>query len=108
MHNRYIVLEEFVDLQDDKHMYKEGDEYPRTGYSPLEERIKELLTGANILGKPLIAKGENKKAVEIKEEPKAVIEEKSEAVTEKEADIETKDNSKQRGKPKKNGTDKTL
>lgn len=100
----YIVLEEFVDLQDDKHMYKEGDEYPRTGYSPLEERIKELLTGANILGKPLIAKGEAKKAVEIKEEPKAVIEEKTEAVTE-EADIETKDNSKQRGRPKKNESD---
>ena len=94
----YIVLEEFVDLQDDKHMYKEGDEYPRTGYSPLEERIKELLTGANVLGKPLIIKGEAKKAAEIKEEPKAVIEEEK-------ADIEIKDNSSKRGRPKKNESD---
>lgn len=101
----YIVLEDFVDLQDDKHMYKEGDEYPRTGYSPLEERIKELLTGANILGKPLIVKGEAKKAAEIKEEPsEAVIEEEPEEVIEEKAETEIKDNSK-RGRPKKNESD---
>jgi len=50
----YIVLMEFADLQDGKHVYKPGDEYPRKGYSPTPERVDELLTNKNRLRTPLI------------------------------------------------------
>ena len=51
---KYTVLSEFADLQDNKHVYSIGDEYPRKGYSPTAERIAELSTGMNLLHTPLI------------------------------------------------------
>ena len=51
---KYTVLSEFADLQDNKHVYSIGDEYPRKGYSPKAERIAELSTGMNLLHTPLI------------------------------------------------------
>ena len=50
----YTVLSEFADLQDGNHIYRVGDEYPRKGYSPTDERVDELRTGKNLLHKPLI------------------------------------------------------
>lgn len=38
----YTVIKHFTDLQDSNYKYKEGDVYPRKGYTPSEERIKEL------------------------------------------------------------------
>ena len=74
---KYIVLSEFADLQDNKHVYGIGDEYPRKGYSPTAERIAELSTGRNLLQKPLIKAVEEPKVVqEVVQEPEAVIEEK--------------------------------
>lgn len=70
---KYTVLSEFADLQDNKHVYGIGDEYPRKGYSPTAERIAELSTGKNLLQKPLIQVVEEKKVVQ---EPEAVVEEK--------------------------------
>lgn len=61
---KYKIIETFADLQDNKHVYGIGDEYPRAGYSPTAERIDELSTGRNLLHKPLIQK------VEEVEEPK--------------------------------------
>lgn len=51
---KYKVIKAFADLQDNKHVYSIGDEYPREGYSPTAERIAELSTGKNLLQKPLI------------------------------------------------------
>ena len=51
----YKVIHHFTDLQDGNHKYTEGDNYPRQGYEPSEERIAELATDANRLKKPLIA-----------------------------------------------------
>ena len=51
---KYKVIETFADLQDNKHVYGIGDEYPRKGYSPTAERVDELCTGKNLLHKPLI------------------------------------------------------
>ena len=51
---KYKVIKAFVDLQDNKHVYGIGDEYPRKGYSPTTERVDELATGKNLQHKPLI------------------------------------------------------
>ena len=52
---RYRVIETFSDMTDGGYTYKAGDLYPRIGYAPTEKRIKELGTGANALGRKLIA-----------------------------------------------------
>lgn len=54
----YRVLRDFVDLQDDKHFYAVGDEYPRKGYEPTERRVEELAGANNLLRCPLIEKVE--------------------------------------------------
>lgn len=65
----YKVLSYFVDLQDNNTPYQKGDTYPRKGYVPTDERIKELSTSANKRGVPLIAEINVKKPVEaVKEE----------------------------------------
>ena len=59
----YVVIKMFDDLQDMQivggirtyHRYRPGDAYPREGYKPTSARIRELLTGANALRRPLIA-----------------------------------------------------
>lgn len=59
----YKVIQSFYDLQDYKetkggrvcHLYRVGDEYPRTGLKPSEERIRELSSDSNRQGRPLIA-----------------------------------------------------
>lgn len=51
----YKVIQAFTDLQDFNHVYSIGDDFPRAGMSVSEERIKELASGKNKQGKPLIA-----------------------------------------------------
>lgn len=48
------VIKAFLDLQDDSHLYSEGDTYPREGLKPSPERIKELSGKDNKIGEPLI------------------------------------------------------
>lgn len=43
----YIVLKNFKDLEDGDHKYLMGEEYPRKGYTPTEERIKALSSEDN-------------------------------------------------------------
>ena len=50
----YKVIYKFVDLQDDNYAYNVGDTYPRKGSNPSEERIAELASDQNKIGKPLI------------------------------------------------------
>ena len=50
----YITVIPFVDLQDNNHKYNIGDDYPRDGYTPTDERIEELSTEKNKRGEPLI------------------------------------------------------
>lgn len=54
----YKVLIGFADLQDKEHVYKTGDTFPRLGLNVSDERLKELSTARNRLGKPLIEKVE--------------------------------------------------
>lgn len=48
------VLKDFSDLQDNNYIYKAGDEYPRPGYEPTAERIKELSSSRNKIGVAVI------------------------------------------------------
>jgi hypothetical protein len=50
----YIVIKEYVDLDDRHHLYHEGDVYPREGYTPSEDRVNALLTGNNAIGEQFI------------------------------------------------------
>lgn len=51
----YTVIKRFRDLQDkEKHIYAVGDEFPRSGLKPTEERIAELASDKNKIGAPLI------------------------------------------------------
>ncbi|WP_342515414.1 hypothetical protein [Sutcliffiella sp. FSL R7-0096] len=51
----YVVIRDFKDLQDNNTVYIAGDIYPRRAESdPDEERIQELLSSNNKIGKPLI------------------------------------------------------
>lgn len=52
----YRVLSAFADAHDDLHVYERGDEYPREGYEPTPERIKELSGYNNACAIPLIKK----------------------------------------------------
>lgn len=61
----YRVLYKFADLEDNNYIYHEGDKYPHDGFTPTEERIKELSGKDNKLGKELIIE------VEPKEEPES-------------------------------------
>ena len=50
----YKVIIEFADTLDNKHLYHAGDNYPREGCEPKNERISELSTDKNKLGKAVI------------------------------------------------------
>ena len=53
----YIVIHKFKDLEDNNHIYKVGDIYPREGINPedvKEKRIKMLTTKKNKIGEILI------------------------------------------------------
>ena len=66
----YIVLKNFTDLEDGGHKYRMGEEYPRKGYAPSEDRVKALLSGDNKACLKLIQEVKAPKSEEPKEEPK--------------------------------------
>ena len=76
----YKVTHFFHDLQDSHttkdgtvyHAYNVGDTYPRDGYKPSEDRIKELSGRDNIRGIPLIE--EQDKAPKRKAKPEEAAE----------------------------------
>lgn len=50
----YKVLRRFEDLQDDRHRYQPGDQFPRAGLKVSEDRLEELRTSKNRRRVPLI------------------------------------------------------
>lgn len=50
---KYQVIQSFKDLQDNDHIYKAGDKFPRKGRVS-KERVEELLGTNNKIGVPLI------------------------------------------------------
>lgn len=80
----FIVINAFLDLKDNEHLYEVGDAYPREGLEPSEERIKELLGSDNLQGQPMI---KAVKTVPIDKKPEEV----AESEPSKEDDEETSD-----------------
>ena len=56
----YKVIRKFFDLQDNDHMYSEGDIFPRDNIEVSQERIEELLNNTNKMGVSLIEEIEEK------------------------------------------------
>lgn len=77
----FIVINAFLDLKDNEHLYEVGDAYPRDGIEPSEERIKELLGSDNLQGQPMI-KAVKTVPVDVKSEETAVDGEPSKDATE--------------------------
>ena len=50
----YIAVVDFVDLQDERYLYKAGDKFPRDGAEVSNERVAELSSTLNKSGKVLI------------------------------------------------------
>ena len=59
---KYRVLENFTDLQDDCYEYRAGNEYPRPGLTPTQERIQELSSENNSRKVAVIAVINNKRS----------------------------------------------
>lgn len=66
----YRVIRFFTDAQDNKYAYREGDEYPRKGIIPSDERIRELMSGNNFQRVPLIELVKDASAVKAKAKAK--------------------------------------
>ena len=87
---KYIVVSSFKDLEDNEHVYRVGDTYPREGKNIEDiskERIEQLTTTNNKRGRVLI------KEIGIEEgaqEPEATEEPKVEETAEPEATEEPK------------------
>lgn len=64
MTKQYVVINAFTDLEDNNHVYRGGDFYPREGVTLNEARAETLLYGKNIRGERLIVE-----VVPHKEEP---------------------------------------
>lgn len=74
---KYIALETFTDLQDNKHRYFAGDEFPRKGLNVSDSRIEELSTSKNRRERPMIKAVEEEEKKSVKEvKPEAPVEEK--------------------------------
>lgn len=76
MEEQYEVICTFKDLEDNNHIYIEGkDTYPRENLNPTSERINELASKENKIGRPLIRKITKKQ--EINKNEKAIKQSKS-------------------------------
>lgn len=62
---QYVVVKDFSDIQDDRHVYLTGDTFPREGLNVSKERVAELASKDNARGEVLI------KAVGVSTKPKA-------------------------------------
>lgn len=60
----YKVIVRFIDLQDNRHEYREGDTFPREGKKVSKKRTAELASDKNRRGIPLIAEVEEEAAEE--------------------------------------------
>ena len=63
---QYIVIKDFSDIQEDRHVYHAGDTFPRMGLEVSEERVAELASRDNKRGEILIAEQEGSQEPEIR------------------------------------------
>src|SRR3712207_1122495 len=65
---KYVVVEQFIDGEDDRITYPVNAVYPREGYEPTKERINTLASSNNAKGTPLIRKLIELPAKEVKQD----------------------------------------
>ena len=94
-----VLYKKFKDLEDNNHIYKQGDIYPREGLEPSKKRIKELSSNKNKIGEILIEKIEDSK-----EEKEPTNDEKVENPEDNQEPIEDKEteDSKEEKEPTEN------
>ncbi len=51
---KYVVLKSFSDLQDQNHIYRPGDEFPRAGIDVSIDRLTSLSSSDNKIGSAVI------------------------------------------------------
>ncbi|CYX44446.1 hypothetical protein [Streptococcus suis] len=66
---KYIVIEQFIDGDDDRVTYPVNAVYPRDGYEPTPERIATLASSNNAKGVPLIRELLELPAKEVQQNP---------------------------------------
>jgi hypothetical protein len=67
----YKVIKDFTDLEDNRHVYRTGDRFPRDGVEVSKERVDLLASDKNARGECLIVLvEESKKEVKAKEPKK--------------------------------------
>lgn len=69
MKKLYLVVDSFIDSQDEGVFYPIGAIYPRKGYEPDEKRVKSFLKGENAKGSVLIKELIQLPAKDVAEEP---------------------------------------
>ena len=93
---KYKVISPFLDLEDGKHIYHEGDDYPYDGQTPSKRRVLQLSTNGNKLGRPLIVKmQDSKKDHENEPEDVKMQEHENEHANEPEAEAAPEDESEE-------------
>ncbi|RDW17043.1 hypothetical protein CWR48_15695 [Oceanobacillus arenosus] len=50
----YVVIENFIDLEDKNRLYEAKHPYPREGFTPTKKRFEALSTSDNKKGRPFI------------------------------------------------------
>lgn len=79
----YVVLKDFADLQDNRHVYHTGDKFPRDGAKVSDDRIKELASKKNKRKEALIKVVEMpKKKAPVEDAPIEEVVEEAEVPTE--------------------------
>ena len=92
----YEVIRYFRDAQDNGHVYRVGDKFPREGHSVSAVRLKDLLSGNNFQNVPLIKRVDsvghfvNKVVKEPKEEGANIVVDEVVAETKEEVKEEKK------------------
>lgn len=64
---KFVVVKTFVDLEDEKHIYREGDKFPRSGRAK-KERIEMLKNGDNTYGFFFIEEEKEEEKEKVEEE----------------------------------------
>lgn len=114
--SRYKCIHAFTDLQDLNHVYNPGDKFPWDNKRISVDRIIELSTSRNKLGRPLIEKIDDKadaepndveapKAAKVKKTEQPKVEATEEPKVETTEEPKAKTQTKSRSKKKKEDTE---
>jgi hypothetical protein len=97
----YKVIKKFLDLKDGHRLYETGDSFPRPGLVVSEERIKELSTGSNRRGIPLIEEVEDGEEQNVAVNESDILSGAENTENDEKAEVDTLEESEPSSKQKK-------